>query len=261
MSLSQTAALLACCAALAALAPRAFAGDSSVGAALGVNYGVGQSRADGYDADPKIMGLPNVSGSVMVRRSLQDWSGLRAGVRGGYVQDTVLLDIVGGTRQNGAVAIEAGKGSVLVANVFLGGTVGGEIFLAPPGKARPYFLGELGGSVMHQHVLAKADTNDNATCAISPYCEATGTEGTTGATASTKPKESARITGGPLLAIGAGVALPNPALRIELSYLHAVTMGSNWMNADDYIPEGAVSSPRSSVGIVELSVGYAFGGG
>jgi hypothetical protein len=221
----------------------------------------GQAVPEGYEnADDGGTDVPSsgfgLGGAILVRRPATMRTQLRAGLRLGYSQGRALFDLSEVCDGNDCPA----QGSLRGSAAFAHGLVGGEAHLGNADKVRPYFLGELGFGAAQLWPRAKANENDALTCAVSTACtfESTGTTGTTDTTgtdagAAGDDAETRRIAVGPAAVVGLGVAVPTVPLRVEASYVWHSLLGGAWSREGD--------SPGTSLSMVELSVGYLFGGG
>jgi len=250
-SLAGAVLLLAC----SLPASVALAGDAqpvTVGVALGGSMTAGQAVPDGYEnADPEsgITAIPSggfgFGVSVHARRPITERSQLRAGFRTGYSQGKAMFDLTDLCAGAGeAPCVERGT---LRGSAFYGtALIGGEAHLGPHDAVRPYLLGELGFGLAQLWPRARAAENNVLTCAVSVACEGADADGPTG-------RETGRVAVGPAAVVGAGVAVPTVPLRIEAAYVWHSLLGGAWA-------EG-VNSPGTSLSMVEVSVGYLFGGG
>ncbi len=234
----------------------AFAEDTqqvTVGVALGGSMTAGQAVPDGYENDdPDERGPAAIPSSgfgfgvsVHARRPITERSQLRAGVRTGYTQGKAMFDLADLCAGAGATpCVERGT---LRGSAFFGAAlIGGEAHLGNPDAVRPYLLGELGFGLAQLWPRARAAENNVLTCAVSIACEGADADGPVG-------RETGRVAVGPAAVVGAGIAAPTVPLRIEAAYVWHSLLGGAW--------DEGVSSPGTSLSMVEVSVGYLFGGG
>ncbi len=249
---------LACVGVAAALGSSpAFAQDGATfGLAIGANLSAGQAVPDGYDnADH---GLASVDGGglggggeLLIRRPI-GWSQLRAGIRGGYGKNLALFKLPSAVTgpvdgcdpaTSTCETVTVPQGSLRGSAAYASGLVGGEIHLSDPSGTRPYLLGELGFTAAMMWPRARAE-NNTLNCAVSSACEDGDFTG---------EPETQRLAVGPAAVVGAGLALSAP-VRIEASYLWNSLLGGSWSLGD------GIESPKTSLSMVELSVGFMFGG-
>jgi len=239
-------------------------GGFTVGVAVGGNMTAGQAVPDGYDNegsnDPSAAAVPSVGFgaglAVVARRTITERSQLRFGARTGYGQGRALFDLgttCGGppdtttdtTADDAPPAPCVDKGALRGSAAYGSAVFGGEAHLGNPDAARPYLLGELGFGLARLWPRARADENNALTCAVSSACEAPGEEGGS-------EQETGRVAVGPTAVVGLGLALPSTPVRVEAAYVWHSLLGGEWTRAGD--------SPGTSLSMVELSVGYLFGG-
>lgn len=240
-------------------------GGFTVGVAVGGNMTAGQAVPDGYDNeginDPSATAVPSVGFgaglAVMARRTITERSQLRFGARTGYGQGRALFDL--GTTCDGPPdtttddappAPCVAKGALRGSAAYGSAVFGGEAHLGNPDAARPYLLGELGFGLARLWPRARAEENNALTCAVSSACVAPDEED--GAEAGGSEPETGRIAVGPTAVVGLGLALPSTPVRVEAAYVWHSLLGGEWSIAGN--------SPGTSLSMVEISVGYLFGG-
>ena len=137
------------------------------------------------------------------------------------------------------------RGSLRGSAFFADAVFGGEAHLGEPDRVRPYLVGELGFGLARLWPRARADENNALTCAVSVACLAPDGSAPDG-------PETGRLAVGPVAVVGLGLAPGETPVRVEASYVWHSLLGGSWSLAGE--------SPGTSLSMVELSVGYLFGG-